>query len=58
MTRLFGTSGIRRRVNGLTDEFAVNLGRALGSCVESDVAVGRDTRSSGPRLESAFNGVV
>jgi phosphoglucosamine mutase len=33
----------------------VNLGRALGSFTEdSVVAVGRDTRSSGPLLESAF----
>lgn len=58
MNHLFGTSGIRRRADELTDEFAVNLGRALGSVYDSDVAVGRDTRMSGPRLESAFNSGV
>jgi len=58
MSRLFGTSGIRRMVDELSDEFAVNLGRAFGSVVDSDVAVGRDTRLSGPRLESAFNSGV
>ncbi|MBD3387546.1 MAG: phosphoglucosamine mutase [Candidatus Altiarchaeales archaeon] len=54
MSRLFGTSGIRRRVDELPDQFAVNLGRALGSVVDCKVAVGRDTRPSGPRLESAL----
>ncbi len=39
----------------LSDEFAVKLGRAFGSCFDPDIAVGRDTRKSGPRLESAFN---
>jgi phosphoglucosamine mutase len=54
MGRLFGTSGVRRKVDELTDEFAENLGRAVGSCVKTGVAVGRDTRHSGPRLEAAF----
>lgn len=58
MSNLFGTSGIRKRAQELPDAFAVNLGRALGSCVDADVAVGRDTRMSGPRLQSAFNSGV
>ncbi|MFH0862346.1 MAG: phosphoglucosamine mutase [Candidatus Altiarchaeota archaeon] len=56
MSRLFGTSGVRKRVEDLTDEFASDLGKALGSCIESKVAVGRDCRQSGPRLEKAFIG--
>ncbi len=54
MARLFGTSGVRRKVSELSDAFAYGLGRAVGSSVESAVAVGRDTRESGPRLEAAF----
>jgi phosphoglucosamine mutase len=54
MARLFGTSGVRRKVEELTDDFARDLGRAVGSCVATEVAVGRDTRVSGPRLEGAF----
>lgn len=55
MAKLFGTSGIRRKVSDLPLDFCVNLGRALGSYVKGDaVAVGRDTRKSGPTIESAF----
>ncbi|MFH0861234.1 MAG: phosphoglucosamine mutase [Candidatus Altiarchaeota archaeon] len=55
MTGLFGTSGIRRKISELPPEFAVNLGRALGAYAKSEnVVVGRDTRKSGPLLESSF----
>ena len=55
MERLFGTSGIRRLVSELPAEFAVDLGRTLGSSIKGKtVAIGRDTRSSGILLESAF----
>lgn len=54
MARFFGTSGVRRKVAELSDDFAYGLGRAVGSSVETPVAVGRDTRESGPRLEAAF----
>ncbi|MBM3309635.1 MAG: phosphoglucosamine mutase [Candidatus Altiarchaeales archaeon] len=55
MEKLFGTSGIRRRVSELPAGFAVNLGKTLGGLASSKtVAVGRDTRSSGILLESAF----
>jgi len=54
MVRLFGTSGVRRKVGELSDGFAYDLGRAVGSSVKTGVAVGRDTRESGPRLQAAF----
>ncbi|MFH1789117.1 MAG: phosphoglucosamine mutase [Candidatus Altiarchaeota archaeon] len=55
MAKLFGTSGIRRKVEELPLKFCVNLGRAVGSYAVGDVvAVGRDTRASGPVIESAF----
>ncbi|MBC7293160.1 MAG: phosphoglucosamine mutase, partial [Thermoleophilia bacterium] len=65
MARLFGTDGIRGVANQppMTVETAVALGRALARyCRELDkrdignrpcVVVGRDTRLSGPMLESA-----
>ena len=52
MARLFGTSGIRRKIDEIPPEFAIKLGAALGTYTEGDnVVVGRDTRSSGPMLE-------
>jgi phosphoglucosamine mutase len=54
MSSLFGTSGIRKKLDELPEDFARELGAALGSCVKTDVALGRDTRQSGPRLEKAF----
>lgn len=55
MERLFGTSGIRRKVSDMPAGFAVDLGRTLGSYTkDKKVAVGRDTRKSGVMLESAF----
>jgi len=55
MEKLFGTSGIRRKVSELPAGFAVDLGKTLGSLTSSKtIAVGRDTRSSGILLESAF----
>ncbi|MBN2250937.1 MAG: phosphoglucosamine mutase [Candidatus Altiarchaeota archaeon] len=53
--RLFGTSGIRRKADELTDDFIYDLGRALGTyTADAAVVVGRDTRKSGPRLELAL----
>jgi len=55
MEKLFGTSGIRRMVSEIPAGFAIDLGRALGSFTkDKTIAVGRDTRSSGVFLESAF----
>ena len=54
MKRLFGTSGVRRKAADLSDEFAKDLGSALATSGASKVAVGRDTRASGPALQKAF----
>jgi phosphoglucosamine mutase len=55
--RLFGTDGVRGVANrDLTPELATQIGRALGAGLDahSRVVIGRDTRRSGPMLESAL----
>jgi phosphoglucosamine mutase len=57
--RYFGTDGIRGRAGEtpITAEFAEKLGRALVWVLGVDrpvVAIGRDTRASGPMLEEAL----
>ena len=55
--RLFGTDGVRGVANrDLTPELAMAIGRALGARLQggSRVAIGRDTRRSGPMLEAAL----
>ncbi len=58
MTLRFGTDGIRGRDTELTPELVVALGRAaaraLGLGPGSRFVIGRDTRRSGPLLESAL----
>lgn len=60
MGRLFGTDGIRGRANTypMTCEMALKTGQALGMFVLetgfTSVVIGRDTRISGPMLESAL----
>ncbi len=58
MPRLFGTDGVRGVANkDLTPDLVLALGRAAGLVLAShggDVVVGRDTRLSGPMLESAL----
>lgn len=58
MTRLFGTDGVRGVANrDLTPDLALALGRAAALVLAPDggkVVVGRDTRVSGPMLESAL----
>lgn len=61
MGKLFGTDGIRGRVNvpPLTAELALNLGRAVVRAFEKcghrpRVIVGKDTRLSGDMLETAL----
>jgi phosphoglucosamine mutase len=55
---LFGTDGVRGRVGDLLDpELAVALGRAAAAEARSErpqVVIVRDTRESGPMLESAL----
>jgi phosphoglucosamine mutase len=56
--KLFGTDGVRGPVGGLlTPDLAVRLGRAAALQAEAErpqVLIVRDTRESGPMLESAF----
>jgi phosphoglucosamine mutase len=57
--RYFGTDGIRGRAGQtpITAEFAEKLGRALVRVLGLDapvIAIGRDTRESGPMLEAAL----
>ncbi|HUR67890.1 MAG TPA: phosphoglucosamine mutase [Candidatus Thermoplasmatota archaeon] len=57
MGKLFGTNGVRGYANKDMDvELAMRLGRALGSFLKPGdvVAVGRDTRTSGPMLMAAL----
>ncbi|MCK5345184.1 MAG: phosphoglucosamine mutase, partial [Candidatus Heimdallarchaeota archaeon] len=55
MTKLFGTSGIRREVSEFSPYFATNLGCALGNfSKDKTIAIGRDTRTSSDMLASAF----
>ena len=63
MTRLFGTDGIRGVANDepLTPELAFRVGRQLVATLQFDhgvnrvrLAIGRDTRLSGPLLEAAL----
>src|SRR5439155_16049352 len=62
MTRLFGTDGIRGVANeDLTPDLAFRLGRELVATLQAEhgadrmrLVIGRDTRRSGPLLESAL----
>jgi len=57
LKKYFGTDGIRGEANrDLTAELALRLGRAAVRALpgRSRVVVGRDTRESGPMLESAL----
>lgn len=57
---LFGTSGVRRRIEELPQDFVEDLGKAVGSHTQADtVALGRDTRSSGPKMQQTLqNGIL
>lgn len=60
MSLKFGTDGVRGVANqSLTPEFALNLGIAVGRYLAAHglpmrIALGRDTRKSGPMLGAAF----
>ena len=49
---LFGSSGIRRKYDPVLTGYALSLGSAL-AVSSSDVAVGTDTRTTGPVLAGA-----
>jgi len=54
--RLFGTNGVRGVVGeDMTPELVLGIGAALGSMRKGRIAVGRDTRTSGPALVSALS---
>jgi phosphoglucosamine mutase len=60
VARLFGTDGVRGVANrDLTPELAFALGRAAVAALAGDgrpgIAVGRDTRTSGPMLQAALS---
>jgi phosphomannomutase/phosphoglucomutase len=53
--RLFGTNGVRGIVGeDMHPELVLRIGAALGSMRRGRIAVGRDTRTSGPALASAL----
>ncbi|MCQ8894406.1 MAG: phosphoglucosamine mutase [Methanolinea sp.] len=53
--RLFGTNGVRGIAGTeMTPDLALKIGLALGTMRPGTVAVGRDTRTSGPALASAL----
>ncbi len=52
MAGLFGTSGIRRRIAEFPPDFAFKLGVAAATVFTGKVAVGRDTRASGPIIQA------
>ena len=53
--KLFGTNGVRRVVGKeMTTNLALSIGMALGTMRPGTIAVGRDTRTSGPSLISAL----
>ncbi len=57
MGDLFGTNGVRGVVGErMTPELALRIGQSVGTTLEPGdaVLVGRDTRTSGPTLESAL----
>ena len=56
MKRLFGTNGIRGVVGtDMTVDLALGVGKAIGSHFGSGpIAIGRDTRTSGPMLRDAL----
>ncbi len=52
---LFGTSGIRRKVEDISGEFVADLALALGTCSADEIiAVGMDCRESSPRIKEQF----
>ncbi|OYT54065.1 MAG: hypothetical protein B6U72_04130 [Candidatus Altiarchaeales archaeon ex4484_2] len=53
--RLFGTSGVRRKVKDISREFVADLAMALGTCSQDEfIAIGMDCRESSPQLKDQF----
>ena len=54
-SKLFGTSGIRKKVSEFPENFSLNLGKALGTySKDKTIVVGRDTRETSKKLEQEF----
>lgn len=54
MPRLFGTNGVRGVTNeDMNAEFALKLGKAIGTFFGGDIAIGTDTRTSNSMLKNA-----
>jgi len=52
--KLFGTNGIRGTIGkDMTAQFAMEMGRAIGSFFQGDVVIGTDARTSNEMLKSA-----
>jgi len=52
--KLFGTNGIRGVVGeSMTSQFALEMGRAIGSYFEGDIVIGTDSRTSNDMLKGA-----
>ncbi len=52
--RLFGTNGIRGIPNqDLSAEFAMDIGKAIGTYFDGSIVIGRDTRSTGEMIKSS-----
>ncbi|MGC8609059.1 MAG: phosphoglucosamine mutase [Thermoplasmata archaeon] len=52
--RLFGTNGIRGIPNSdMTPEFAMDIGKAIGTYFNGTIVIGRDTRSTGDMIKSS-----
>jgi phosphomannomutase/phosphoglucomutase len=54
--KLFGTNGVRGTVGkDMTAQFAMEMGKAIGSFFEGDIVVGVDSRTSNDMLKSALS---
>ena len=52
--RLFGTNGVRGVINqDLSAQLSMDLGKAIGTCMKGNVAIGNDPRTSADMIKSA-----
>lgn len=55
-SRLFGTNGVRGVVNeDLTADFALQMGKAIGTVIRGTIAIATDTRGSGDMIRMAVS---
>jgi len=54
--KLFGTNGIRGTIGkDMTAQFAMEMGKAIGSFFQGDIVIGADSRTSNDMLKSAVS---